>query len=94
MNRFKKKCEFDVSGTCYAWVCYSAEKCGAKDGEGHIVRIATMEEIMERERQIEKNDGVVYPATSDEDSRKEVIKEREHTDYVTKADRREHRHKR
>ena len=29
-----EKCEFDKEGICYATVCYSSQKCGARDKNG------------------------------------------------------------
>jgi len=32
-----KKCMFDERGFCSAVVCYSSEKCGAKDKDGNPI---------------------------------------------------------
>jgi hypothetical protein len=53
-----KKCNFDVNGVCYAMVCYTDLRCGAKDDAGNLIRMATVDEIKERSSLIEaiKND--------------------------------------
>jgi hypothetical protein len=49
--------------------------CGAKDKDGNLFRMATTEEIKERDRQLEKNAGEVIPALSDEEVRESFLEE-------------------
>jgi hypothetical protein len=58
MKKEEQKCNFDVNGVCYAMVCYTDLRCGAKDDAGNLIRMATVDETKERSRLIEtiKND--------------------------------------
>jgi hypothetical protein len=58
MKKEEQKCNFDVNGVCYAMVCYTDLRCGAKDDAENLIRKATVDEIKERSRLIEaiKND--------------------------------------
>jgi hypothetical protein len=51
-------CQFDKNESCYAYVCYSSQKCNARDKNGNPC-YATLEEIKaedERNKK-EKNNG-------------------------------------
>jgi hypothetical protein len=86
----RKKCEFCVQNVCYAWVCYSGEKCGAKDEKGNVVRMASIEEIKERERQLEKNAGLTSEEISPLRGKHIENMVLDEDKIITKADRRMH----
>ena len=48
----EQKCEFDIDGCCYAFVCYCGIQCKAKDKDGNVVRMATVKEIKDRYKKL------------------------------------------
>lgn len=50
------KCKFDVNGVCYAIECHFLIKCGCKDGDGCVVRMAGMDMIREWKSRVHVNE--------------------------------------
>jgi len=51
-----EKCEFDVNGVCYAVECHWVFRCGCKDDDGCVVRMASMEEVRMHARRVYADD--------------------------------------